>query len=107
VEALATHGSFSDSEDLPNEGYEKEFKLIEINEWPGDTKLELKFSMGEGKQERGGWLHAKDEDSAIGQSKLPRYKQEIEDKLMGSTWAEILEHDFTFGEASRMSETSN
>ncbi len=91
-------GSYRDAEVFPAE---EDFKVREAKEWL-PPKIELVFTTDDDRQQRSGWLQPK-QGSMIGQSHLSSYKKEIEEKLKGATWREILAHDFLFHEASRLS----
>lgn len=88
-------GSFKGSEPFPSPG---EFVLVEIKEIH-PPRLELVFK-SDG-QSRSGWIEPKT-GSAIGASRLGLYSDELQNKLKGKTWENITNHNFTFGDASRM-----
>lgn len=96
TEPFLLGGSYRGAEPFPNA---EEFKLITIIESPSPPMLELKFSSNG--QKRSGWFKAK-EGSTLGASRLPLYKKELEQVLIGHNWQEILAWDFRFDRAARL-----
>lgn len=76
----------------------EDFKLSEVKFFISPYQLELVFIANHGGQQKSGWFKPK-EGSTPGMARLGEYKKEIEEKLIGQTWNEVLVYDFLFSEA--------